>query len=1700
MSSGGSSAGPKWFGNRRWNNSRDDFALYHRRLRGEIRAKGRSYAIAIRGLRPFNGLKYTGDTMEYNLTDDDSYKLLQLDGSQDSKLKQEAAGDKATDERTQRREQRDIARAKAISLQSRYNEICDNVYRTIIESIDDDIFTKLLNHGVRDGDGIHAFHSLVELFEATSPVSLVRLLREFWKIRQTTILDLEKYLFRFKELIRIFTENKLDLPPLLNVIVLLEGLLPPYEIIRNTIYDELAQLKDADAISIDGYIKRVKSYHTRRLVNRSDKASLTKTWEQNTGRESGGRPKDKNNGQDRSQGNGKGNGGNPKGSTGKGSSGERKMNCWNCGKLHIGGERSCKAPCKICKSKDHTRYGCPQRKKKQEGKLADDVPDSGDTTIKGDAIDWGFMTYHVDEPVEDFEDRALILKRYTDSCASDHFHALNVDVRIDPKGDSHSMSLDGIRVHDIKPISGSVHAAGGTVMPYKYSATVGDLERVKLVPGLTDNLVSVSRICDDEKSYVIFTSKHVYKLAVQANSTLLQNATEIGDREGGMYTYHYDQAMLTDIGPKNPLEKLHQALCHRSLRRILKGIKDGAVDHRTLSRMPAKTINKWLEDMSQRPCRACGESKAISKPRKRSIPKAVKPGMIWQFDVCGPITPPSIQLHDHFIMGIDRATSYSIVATYAGKGNVVKAFDLMLTKLERHAKSLGVKAQVEVMRCDGDTLLLGNECQDVASSHGIKLVEQSAPYSHAFNQEVERTFRTIQEMSRASIIHNYAPGREWRSAVYNSNFIRNIIPNAEGKVPWYEFFGVRPVSLDRIRTFYSPVFVKRIEGRERARSEKFQPLALLGFFLGYGQTPVSDGYLVRLPGKSKPLLRRDCYFIEDVQQGMHLRKEKGIPTEDSKVKYSPTDDSKVPSPWDQEKVNTGGWGDKLILFPDTFSEACPRCYGNVVIDTCEKCGLKLHESPKSTPENKHHGKTDQPLTRTDSPTTSPDWTRVSSNSTTPATESTPTPSIAPSQLDSQSFIDPSLLEEIKSSKEKNHQSFSESDSTNSSTRPKRERLPRVPFNLGGAQEDIQYLINQDEVLMLRQLQTCMEHGFLTKEQIDYVNIALSEVYVPKTYYDAVTCLDSPYWIRSIEKEYDNMHKQQVWTFVDDDGKPKRWLDLRYVFAAKGDEKGLLDKRKTRIVARGFTQQAGLDYIESHAPVVRTSTLRMVISLAHIMGWVLYQFDYTAAFLNATIDVDLYIRPLPGMKIPQGKIPKLKKAIYGTVQASHRWHKALNRSLTKRNYHALKSDPCLYVKNEKGKISLIVVHVDDGVLSGSDEQAIVSVLEDIKSEYKISYGKLQWFLGMNIRSSSHSDQLVFDLSQHITNLATKFRKTSTRPYSSPLDPHVKFIANPEQQSKDNIRLYQQIVGALNFLSCMARPDITHSVSKLAKYLRNPSSTHLTQANRCIAFLWQTKNYHLSYYRQGNPALLERISKLRTDTRHSTHPRPHKPTTSKGTGEHFCITEGLSALHLVPSGKIPEDNPGTDKIIQEHIPVQSIFCPRKINEINYIRQLPVVGYFDADYGGCNETYRSTSGNVSYIGHNLISWGSPRQTITAQAVFESELISANMEARDLTFISKIKGEITSSPPNRAFLLGDNQATIKVMKTGKISARTRHIGIKFMYVHEQFNKGLIGLGYIHTDDNPADALTKVLNPEKHVKAMQLLGVHKGDCKFVSV
>jgi hypothetical protein len=179
---------------------------------------------------------------------------------------------------------------------------------------------------------------------------------------------------------------------------------------------------------------------------------------------------------------------------------------------------------------------------------------------------------------------------------------------------------------------------------------------------------------------------------------------------------------------------------------------------------------------------------------------------------------------------------------------------------------------------------------------------------------------------------------------------------------------------------------------------------------------------------------------------------------------------------------------------------------------------------------------------------------------------------------------------------------------------------------------------------------------------DYVLTARTKPGMPQSYREALSDpLHHADWQQAIDVELTKLQALDTWEFIDlPPG--KRTMGCKWVFDLKYTPTGLIDHYKARLVAQGFTQVPGDDFLETFLPTIRLELLRVLLAIAVYRDLEVRQLDVINAYTCSDLHATVYMRPPEGLKCPEGKVLHVKKSLYGLKQSGWEWYIAASRGL------------------------------------------------------------------------------------------------------------------------------------------------------------------------------------------------------------------------------------------------------------------------------------------------------------------------------------------------------------------------------------------------------------------------------------------------------
>nr|GFA76158.1 hypothetical protein [Tanacetum cinerariifolium] len=229
----------------------------------------------------------------------------------------------------------------------------------------------------------------------------------------------------------------------------------------------------------------------------------------------------------------------------------------------------------------------------------------------------------------------------------------------------------------------------------------------------------------------------------------------------------------------------------------------------------------------------------------------------------------------------------------------------------------------------------------------------------------------------------------------------------------------------------------------------------------------------------------------------------------------------------------------------------------------------------------------------------------------------------------------------------------------------------------------------------------------------------------------------------------DLHLNHTWTLVPCP-RNANVVGSKWVFRTKYHADGTIDRHKARLVAQGFTQIPGFDFSHTFSPVVKATTVCIVLSLAVTNHWHLHQLDVKNAFLNGDLRETVYMEQPLGYVDSRNPnyVCRLNKAFYGLKQAPRAWFQRL-------------------------------IYLDDMILTGNHEPSIKQFIGRLQSEFAIKdSGNLSYFLGLEVSHTSNG--LFLSQTKYAHDILHRAGLLDSKPYLTITRPDLSYAVNQASQ--------------------------------------------------------------------------------------------------------------------------------------------------------------------------------------------------------------------------------------------------------------------------------------------------------------------------------
>ncbi|SLM36577.1 Ribonuclease H-like domain [Lasallia pustulata] len=291
------------------------------------------------------------------------------------------------------------------------------------------------------------------------------------------------------------------------------------------------------------------------------------------------------------------------------------------------------------------------------------------------------------------------------------------------------------------------------------------------------------------------------------------------------------------------------------------------------------------------------------------------------------------------------------------------------------------------------------------------------------------------------------------------------------------------------------------------------------------------------------------------------------------------------------------------------------------------------------------------------------------------------------------------------------------------------------------------------------------------------------------------------------------------------------IPTRWVYKNKYNEQGFFVKHKARLCARGDLQKTLQD---TFAATLAARIFRALMVIVAAFDLETRQFDAVNAFANSPIDEPTYCKLPAGWEGDQSLLLLLQQALYGLKQSPALWYRHLSATLTNLGLESVPGVQCLHTN----QYMLVFFLVDD-----------IAVIYDRKFTHQVNEFEKKLCRTFTITSISNTPNGILNTPNSISNTPNNTSNTLKRQVETPL-PVEDFSKSTAQASAQDIYLYQQKIGSLNFAAVITRPDIAHATSTLSSFLKNPSPRHIELADRVLIYLAHTKEYAIEINLNSN----------------------------------------------------------------------------------------------------------------------------------------------------------------------------------------------------------------------------------------------------------
>ena len=214
------------------------------------------------------------------------------------------------------------------------------------------------------------------------------------------------------------------------------------------------------------------------------------------------------------------------------------------------------------------------------------------------------------------------------------------------------------------------------------------------------------------------------------------------------------------------------------------------------------------------------------------------------------------------------------------------------------------------------------------------------------------------------------------------------------------------------------------------------------------------------------------------------------------------------------------------------------------------------------------------------------------------------------------------------------------------------------------------------------------------------------------------------------------------------------------------------------------------------------------------------------------------------------VMKLKKSLYDLRQSPKNWFGTMDDHLSNIGFRSLKSDPCVYVSEDKSGTAILTFYADDILLLGNNKQLLGKLKKQLMDRFEMTdLGDVSKVLGMNVTQNRENGTITIHQKEYTEDILERYGMANCNVAFMPgvgpeisLDQPADRLLNEQGKQR-----YQSIAGALMYLAQVSRFDILNAVNQLARSMSKPSKAYMGVAKHVLRYLAGSVIFPIPYKR-------------------------------------------------------------------------------------------------------------------------------------------------------------------------------------------------------------------------------------------------------------